>query len=41
MYFYYGLIYVKIKTGKGSNSTVEILKKIAKALDVPIEDLIK
>ena len=30
-----------IETGKQDNPTVETLKKIAKALNTPIEDLIK
>jgi len=32
---------INIEAEKQQNSTVETLKKIAKALDVPIEDLIK
>lgn len=32
---------INIETGKQSNPTIETLKKIAKALNVPIEDLIK
>jgi len=32
---------VKVETGENSNPTVETLKKIAKALDVPVGDLFK
>lgn len=32
---------INIEAGKQQNTTVETLKKIAKALNVPIEDLIK
>jgi len=32
---------VKIETGKNPNPTLETLQKIAKALDVPLEKLIK
>jgi len=32
---------VKIETGENSNPTLETLQKIAKALDVPLEKLIK
>ena len=32
---------VKIESGENPNPTIEILKKIAKALNTPIEDLIK
>jgi len=32
---------INIEAGKQNNPTIETLKKIAKALNVPIEDLIK
>ena len=32
---------INIEAGKQDNPTIETLKKIAKALNVPIEDLIK
>jgi transcriptional regulator with XRE-family HTH domain len=32
---------INIEAGKQSNPTIETLKKIAKALNTPIEDLIK
>ena len=32
---------VNIEAGKQKNPTIETIKKIAKAFDVPIEDLIK
>jgi len=32
---------INIEAGKQDNPTIETLKKIAKALDTPIEDLIK
>ena len=32
---------INIEAGKQGNPTIETLKKIAKALNVPIEDLIK
>jgi len=32
---------INIEAGKQGNPTIETLKKIAKALDTPIEDLIK
>ncbi|PIP26165.1 MAG: DNA-binding protein, partial [Candidatus Moranbacteria bacterium CG23_combo_of_CG06-09_8_20_14_all_40_16] len=32
---------VKIESGENPNPTIETLKKIAKALNTPIEDLIK
>jgi len=32
---------VKVETGEKPNPTVETLKKIAKALDVPVGDLFK
>ncbi len=32
---------IDIEAGKQQNPTIETLKKIAKALNVPIEDLIK
>jgi transcriptional regulator with XRE-family HTH domain len=32
---------VKVETGENPNPTVETLKKIAKALDVPVGDLFK
>jgi len=32
---------INIETGKQGNPTIETLKKIAKALNTPIEDLIK
>jgi len=32
---------VKIETGENSNPTLETLQKIAKALDIPLEKLIK
>lgn len=32
---------INIEAGKQSNPTIETLKKIAKALETPIEDLIK
>jgi len=32
---------INIETGKQDNPTIETLKKIAKALNMPIEDLIK
>ncbi|MBI5875518.1 MAG: hypothetical protein HZB81_06715 [Deltaproteobacteria bacterium] len=34
-------IVVKIETGESPNHTVETLSKIAKALDVKVDDLIK
>jgi DNA-binding XRE family transcriptional regulator len=32
---------INIEAGKQKNPTIETLKKIAKALNIPIEDLIK
>ena len=32
---------INIEAGKQDNPTIETLKKIAKALNIPIEDLIK
>lgn len=32
---------VKVETGENPNPTVETLKKIAKALDIPVGDLFK
>jgi DNA-binding XRE family transcriptional regulator len=32
---------INIEAGKQQNPTIETLKKIAKALNIPIEDLIK
>lgn len=32
---------INIEAGKQNNPTIETLKKIAKALNIPIEDLIK
>jgi transcriptional regulator with XRE-family HTH domain len=32
---------INIEAGKQGNPTIETLKKIAKALNIPIEDLIK
>lgn len=32
---------INIEAGKQNNPTIETLKKVAKALDVPVEDLIK
>ena len=32
---------LKIETGENSNPTLETLQKIAKALDIPLEKLIK
>jgi len=32
---------VKVETGENPNPTVETLKKIAKALDIPVADLFK
>ena len=31
---------IKIEAGKQDNPTIDTLKKVAKALDIPVEDLI-